>query len=133
MLFISQFPSLLKHPITSSLPLLLWGRSSTHLLTPTSPPLIPLHWGIYWAFIEPKTSLPFDAYMTRPSTATYAWVYSFVDGLIPGVLGGLVSGYCCSSYGVANPFNSFSPFSNFSIGDPALMPMVSCDHLPLYL
>ena len=25
------------------------------------PPLIPLHWGIYGAFIGPRTSLPIDA------------------------------------------------------------------------
>jgi hypothetical protein len=31
--------------------------------------------------------------------------------------GDLVGWYCCSSYGVANTFNSFSPFSNPSIGD----------------
>jgi hypothetical protein len=30
-------------------------------------------------------------------------------------------------------FSSFSPFSNSSIGDPVLSPMVGCEHLPLYL
>ena len=44
---------------------------------------------------------------------------------------GLVGLYCCSSYGVANPFSFFSPLSNFSI--PMLSPMVGCKHLPLYL
>jgi hypothetical protein len=36
-------------------------------------------------------------------------------------------------YGVANHFSSFSPFSNSSTGDPALSPMVGCEHPPLYL
>jgi hypothetical protein len=33
----------------------------------------------------------------------------------------------------ANPFSSFSPFSNSSMGDPMLSPMVGCEHSPLYL
>jgi hypothetical protein len=32
-----------------------------------------------------------------------------------------------------NPFSSFSPFSNYSIGDPVLSPLVGCKDLPLYL
>jgi hypothetical protein len=35
-----------------------------------------------------------------------------------GALGGLVGWYCGSSYGVANPFSSFSPFSNSSLESP---------------
>jgi hypothetical protein len=42
-----------------------------------------------------------------------------------GVLGrGLVGRYCCSSYGIENPFNSFSPFSNSSIRDAEFSPML---------
>jgi hypothetical protein len=33
----------------------------------------------------------------------------------------------------ANPFSSFSTFSNSSIVDPKLSPMVGCENLPLYL
>jgi hypothetical protein len=55
-----------KHPITSSLPLLLWGCSSTPTPTSTSPPLIPLHWGFYAAFIGPRTSPPIDAWQGHP-------------------------------------------------------------------
>ena len=44
----------------------------------------------------------------------------------------LVGCYCCSSYGVAKPFSSFSPFSNSSIGDSVLSPKVGCEHPPLY-
>jgi hypothetical protein len=32
-----------------------------------------------------------------------------------------------------NTFNSFSTFSNSSIGDPVLSPMFDCEHPPLYL
>ena len=60
-------------------------------------------------------------------------VYSFVGGLVPGSSGGSdVGWYCCSSYGVANPLSSFSPFSNSSIGDTILSPMVGCKHVTLY-
>ena len=36
--------------------------------------------------------------------------------LLLSTLGSLVGWYCCSSYGIANPFSSFSPFSTSSIG-----------------
>jgi hypothetical protein len=60
-------------------------------------------------------------------------VYSLVGGLVPGSSGG--SGWFILLFflWVANPFNSFSPFSNSSIGDPMLGPMLGCEHLPLYL
>jgi len=50
-----------------------------------------------------------------------------------GTLRCLVDWYCCSSYGVANLFSSFSPFSNSSIGDPVFSLVVGCKHWPLYL
>jgi hypothetical protein len=42
-------------------------------------------------------------------------------------------GWWFSSWGVANPFSFFSPFSNSSTGDSVLSPIDGCDHLPLYL
>ena len=76
----------------------------------------------------------------------YSWshgtfhVYSLVGGLVCGNSGGLggdlgvlVGSYCSFSYGAASSFSSFSPFSNSSIGDPVLSPMVGCEHPPLYL
>jgi hypothetical protein len=63
-------------------------------------------------------------------------VYSLAGDIVPGSWGGgvrLVDKYCCSSYRVANSFSFFSSFSNSSIGDPVLSPMVGCKHLPLYL
>jgi hypothetical protein len=50
----------------SLLPLLLWGCSPTHPPNPTSLPSIPLHWGIYRAFIGPRTSPPIDAWQGHP-------------------------------------------------------------------
>jgi hypothetical protein len=64
--FPSSPPPSQKHPITSSLPLLLWGCSSTHLPTPTSLPSIPLHWGIYHAFTGPRASPPTDDWQDQP-------------------------------------------------------------------
>jgi hypothetical protein len=97
--------------------------------------LIPLHWSIYWAFIGPFTPLmPDKAILCY--ICIWSHVYYLVDGLVHGSSvggGGLVDWYCCFSYGVANPFNSFHPFSNSSIGDPMFSPMVGCEHLPLYL
>jgi hypothetical protein len=46
-----------------------------------------------------------------------------------GALEDLVGWYCFASYGVTNPFSSFSPFSNSSICDPMLSPSIQ----PLYL
>jgi hypothetical protein len=43
---------------------LLHPHNHSHL--PTSPPQIPLHWGIYWVFIGPRTSLPIDAWQGHP-------------------------------------------------------------------
>jgi hypothetical protein len=61
-------------------------------------------------------------------------MYSLVGGLVPGSSGGegLVGRNCCSSYGVADPFSSFSPSSNSSIGVPGLSLMVGFMHPNLY-
>ena len=61
---------------------------------------------------------------------------SLVGGLVPGCSGG--EGWSGSLillffYGVANPFSSFSPFSNSWFGNPVLSPKVGCKHLPLDL
>ena len=40
----------------------------------------------------------------------------------------LVSSYCCSSYGAANPFGTLDPFSSSFIGDPGLHLMDDCEH-----
>jgi hypothetical protein len=48
-------------------------------------------------------------------------------------LGVLVSSYCCSSYRVADPFSSWSTFSNSSTGGPVIHPIDDCEHPLLYL
>jgi hypothetical protein len=48
-------------------------------------------------------------------------------------VGVLVSSYCCSSYGAANPFSFLGTFSSSFIGDPVLHPMDGCEYPLLYL
>jgi hypothetical protein len=48
-------------------------------------------------------------------------------------LGVLVSSYCCSTYRVAEPFNSLGAFLSFSIGGPVTHPIEECEHPLLYL
>jgi hypothetical protein len=45
-------------------------------------------------------------------------LYSLVGGLVPGSSEGLVSWYCCFSYGVAVTFGSFSPSLTLPLGSP---------------
>ena len=73
--------------------------------------------------------------LKRPSSSICSWnhVYSLVYSLVPGSFGGSAWLICCSSFGVAKPFNSFSLFPNSSIGDPELRPMVGWEHLLLFL
>jgi hypothetical protein len=62
-----------------------------------------------------------------PPGILFSWYFS------PWELWDLIGLYCSSSYGVANPFSSFGLFSNFSFWDHMLIPMVGCEHPPLYL
>jgi hypothetical protein len=55
-----------KSPVLSSLPLLLWGCSTTQLPSPTSLPSVPLPWGIYGAFMGPRAFPPIDAWQGHP-------------------------------------------------------------------
>jgi hypothetical protein len=73
----------------------------------------------------------------RPSSYICSWshgshhVYSLVGGLVPGS-SGMSGWYCCSSYGVSNPFSSFSPSPNSPIRVIVLSLMFGCKHLHLY-
>jgi hypothetical protein len=64
----------------------------------------------------------------RPFSVTYAMGPSMctLGGLLPG--SSEVSSWLMFFLWVANPFSSFSPFSN-----SVLSPMVGCEHPPLYL
>ena len=61
-------------------------------------------------------------------------VYALIGGLVPGS-SGVRSGWLILLYfyGFANPFGSYSPCPNFSIGFPMLSPMFGCTHPYLYL
>ena len=77
---------------------------------------------------------------TRPSSATY----------VAGVMGpsmytlwlvvwslraqlDLVHWYCCSSYGIANPISSLSPFSSSSIGKLMICPVTGCETTTVFV
>jgi hypothetical protein len=103
---------------------------------PTDPPIptslssVPLHWGIYWAFIGPSTPssrwcmirLSLQCMKLGPCVLL-CWRHSPWE-----LFGGLVGWYCCSFSRVAIPFNSFGPFSNSSIRDPMLSPIAGFEH-----
>jgi hypothetical protein len=61
--------------------------------------------------------------MPAKAILCYIWSWSHrslhVVGLVPGNSWNYVGWDSCSSYGVANPFSSFSPFSNSSMGSRA--------------
>jgi hypothetical protein len=107
----------------------------THPL-PLPRPGIPLHWGIepyrtkglsshWWA-----ARLSSATYAARAMSPTMCLLWLVVSS--QEALGVLVSSYCCSSYGAANPFSSLGPFSSSFIGDPVLHPMDGCEHQLLY-
>jgi hypothetical protein len=126
------FPSRIPLPIPTSPCFYEGAPLPTHPLPPHCPG-IPLHWGI-----KPTQDL---LLMPDNGIFCYLWswsygslhVYSLVGSLVPGSSGGLVGSYYCSSYRAANPFSSFSLFSNSSIGDLVLSPMFECKNPPLYL
>jgi hypothetical protein len=114
-------------------------RVFTHLLTHSHlPPCpgIPPHWGMepsqdQGSLFPLMSESAILRYICSWSHGTL-YVYYLVGGLVPGSAG--ESAWLILFYlWVANPFSSFSPFSNSSIGDPMLSPMVVCEHLPLYL
>jgi hypothetical protein len=126
---LSCFSLLLETHTSSFLPLLLWGYSSTHI-TSTFLPLIHLHLGIYRTFIGSRISSSIHAWPGQPllhmhlePSVLLCWLLSPWSSWQGE---GLVGRYCCSSYGVANSFNLFCPFSNSSIRDPVLSLMVGC-------
>jgi hypothetical protein len=114
----------------------------SHLTThPPTHPLLPHHPSISlcWCIKHsqdqgfPLPMMPDKAivcYICRWSHESLQ-VYCLVGSLVSRSSGDLVGWYCCSSYGVVNPFRYFSP-PNSSTGVPVLTPMVGCEHLQLY-
>ena len=111
-----------------------------HPPTPTLP-----HWHSptlrHWIITRPKASPPINVQQGHP--LLHMWlepgslqVYSLVGDLVPvsSGRGGGRSGWFILLFflWVANPFSYFSLFSNSSIGDPMLSPIVGYKHLPLY-
>jgi len=96
---------------------------------PTLPPP-PLPWQPptlgHQAFPGPRASLPIDVRQGHPLLHTgrrhgLPHVYSLVGGLVPGSSGG--SGWLMMLFflWVANPFSSYSPFSNSSVLSPLVI------------
>jgi hypothetical protein len=123
-------PSLVSPPETTyaiPLPLLLWECSSYH---PPTPAYLYLHSPTlgHQTFTGLMVSPPNEVqqsypllHMQQEPCAFLGWWFSTWE-LWHG--GQCLPGWYCFSCGVANPFNSFSPFSNSSIVDPVLSPMV---------
>ena len=63
----------------------------------------------------------------------WSHVYSLIDGLVPVSFGRSVCLILLFFLWVYKPLHLLQSFSNSSIGDPMLSPMVGCEHLPLYL
>ena len=113
------------------------------LLTNTPTPA-PLSWHspklTHRVFTGPRASAPIDARQCHAllHTQLEPWVFPFVLfgwQFSPWKIGGGDLEACCcfSSYEVANPFSSFSPFLKSSVVVSMLSTMVGCEHLPLYL
>jgi hypothetical protein len=109
--------------IPFTLPLPLWGYSPTH---PPTPAFLPWHSPTLG---HQTPSGPRAAPLTDVQQGHPLWLV--VQSA--GALRALAGWQCCFPYGAANPLSSFSLFSNSSIGDPTLSPIVGCKHLPLYL
>jgi hypothetical protein len=128
----------LETPIPSLFPLPLWGCSRTHPPTPVFLPWYSTTRG-HWTPSGPRASPPTNVHQGHPLPHMCAigpsmctpWLVAQSLGAPEGC--SLALWHCCSLYGAANPLSSFSPFSNPSIGDPVLSPMVGCEHPPLYL
>ena len=73
--------------------------------------------------------LSFQWWPTRPSSDTTAARNMSSDMLLEKwALGGFFSSYCCSTYGIADPFSSLGTFSTSSISVPVIHPIADCEH-----
>jgi hypothetical protein len=129
-------PSFPSYPLSH--PLLLCGCLSTHPLLPQCP-RISLLWiikpprdqGAPLPLMPDKAFLHYISIWSHESMCTL-WLVVYPWGLFFWGGGVLVGWDCCSSYGGANPFSSFSPTPNSSIGVPKLSPMAAFELPHLY-
>jgi hypothetical protein len=128
---LSPFP--VSHPHETPIPSPCFKNAVSQHTHPLPLPCIPLHWDM-----DPlQDQGPLLPLMTNKAILCYifCWshgslhVYSLVGMLVLGSSEG--SGWLIFLWG-CKPFQPFSSFSNSSIEDPVLNPIV-CEHLPLYL
>ena len=95
-------------------------------------PDIPKHLAGHPSFTVPRDSPPID--LRQSYSLLYIWLEPWITPCVlfgwwfsHWELWGVLIGWCCSYYGTSNPFSSFSPFSNSSIADLVLRPVVGCE------
>jgi hypothetical protein len=110
------------------------------LLHPPTPTFPPWHSPIlgHRTHSGPRVTPPTDVQQGNPLPHMWPapWVQAgvfFGSWSRPSELWGFWPVDTCSPHGAANPLSSFSSFSNSYIGDPALSPIVGCEHPPLHL
>ena len=132
----SRFPFWSTHTITPT-PCLSEGAPSTHTDLPFHPGLSlnchikPTHaQGPFLPLVFNKDLLCLICGWNHGSLH----VYYLGGSPVPRSIGwGVHTGWHCSSLpGATNTLSSFSTFSNSSVRDPSLRPVVGCEHLPLH-
>jgi hypothetical protein len=112
------------------------GCSLTHPLQPPRP-VIPLHCGIKPSQVQgPLLPLmPYKAILCCKCSWSHGFlhVYYLVGVLVPGSSGGTDWLILFFLLWGCKPLQLLSPFSNSTIGDPVLSPVVGCEHPLLYL
>ena len=147
---LSPFQSPLRKPLSHPPSLCLYEGDSP-LTDPPSPIFLPWHSPTlgHQTPLGPRASPPTDGLVGQQGhPLPHMWPESWVplcilfgwwsspwklQGVGVGGRGGLAGWHCCSLHGAAKLLSYFSPFSNSSMGTPALSLMVGCEHPPLYL
>jgi hypothetical protein len=112
----------LLHPSTNS-----WLPSLAFPYTGASNPLRPKGQSSHWCPTRLYSAIHGTGAI-GPSMCTIWLVFQN-----QGALGGLASWHYCSLHGTAKHLSSFTSFSNSSIRDHILGPMIGWEHPPLYL
>jgi hypothetical protein len=91
---------------------------------PTPTPSHSLFLALYWGILSLHNkwdSLSTDGWLS------HLLIHMQLETRAPGLCV-LVSSYCCSTYRIADPFNSLGTFSSFSIGGSVIHPIADSEH-----